>query len=62
MPFGGDPSAVRDARLDAADAHQAGATLADTHIVDIYLVRCPEGGVYELFVCKYHCARGQSPY
>lgn len=59
MPLGGSPEAGRDARQGSMGAHQEGSSFLDSHIVDLYVVPCPEGPV-EVYVCLYHCPEGRS--
>lgn len=59
MPLGGAPEAGRDARQGSMGAHQEGSSFLDSHIVDLYVVPCPEGPV-EVYVCLYHCPEGRS--
>lgn len=61
-PLGGDPRAGAQARRGSSKSHMPHdpADFANSHIVDIYRVPCA-GGDVTLFVCMYHCDKGQTP-
>jgi hypothetical protein len=61
MPLHGDVGLGARARLGSSSAHMAGASIMDSHMVDIYQVPCASGA-REVFVCLYHCGPGASPY
>lgn len=61
IPLGGDPRAGHRARLGSSRSHvDDPPSLMESHIVDIYEVPCPKGPV-RVYVCMYHCPKGQTP-
>lgn len=62
MPLAGNTVAGRDARLGSSKSHMPGppGDFANSHIVDIYRVPCPNGPV-TLYVCMYHCKDKSTP-
>jgi hypothetical protein len=53
-PLGGDINRGRGARLGSSSPHMEGPSFAESHIVDIYRMKCG-GEEQKIFVCMYHC-------
>lgn len=61
VPLRGIPDLGAAARLGSTSPHMPGASMMESHIVDLYEVPCARGPV-EVFVCLYHCGPGASPF
>ena len=53
-PLGGDRGRGSAARMGSTSPHMPGASVMESHIVDVYQVPCAQP--IEVYVCMYHCA------